>query len=125
MTDRKHTIVCVFDPSSPRITAHNIPEWLYETLKLPDKDVRMIQIDGPRRRVYIKFHAEEWVVSILQATDRGVKFRHENGELSTVHIELAGMGYRRIRLAKLLPDTIKAPRSVTHGIIRYTYSSFI
>ena len=53
MTDRQNTIVCAFDPNSPRITAHHIYDWIYESLKLPETDVRMIQIDGPRRRVYI------------------------------------------------------------------------
>jgi hypothetical protein len=78
----------------------------------------MIQIDGPQRRVYIKFHTEEWVTSILQATERGVEFRHENGELSTVHIELAGMGYRRIRLANLPPE-------IPDHVIRETLAPYV
>jgi len=33
-----------------------------------------------------------------------VEFRHDNGELSLVNINLAGMGIRRIRLAGLVPE---------------------
>ena len=31
-------------------------EWIYENLRLPEKDARMIQIDGLERRVFIKKH---------------------------------------------------------------------
>lgn len=51
MTDWQNTTVCAFD-----ITEHHIHEWTYESLKLPETDVRVIQIDDSRRRVYIKFH---------------------------------------------------------------------
>jgi len=104
MTDWQNTIVYVFDPNSPRITAHHIHEWIYESLKLPETEVRMIQIDGPRRRVYIKFKNSERALSVLQETARRREFHHETGELSIVHIEWAGMGVRRIRLANLPPE---------------------
>jgi len=55
MSDRQNTIICIFDPKSPRISAFQIHEWIYERLQLPEHDVRMVQIDGPQRRVYIKF----------------------------------------------------------------------
>jgi hypothetical protein len=104
MCDRQNTIACVFDPSGKRVSALQIHDWMYENLKLPEEDVRMIQIDGTRRCVYIKFHSRERTLAILQETSGGVEFRHGNGELSMVRIELAGMGDRRIRLAKLPPD---------------------
>jgi hypothetical protein len=34
MSDRQNTIDCAFDPNSPRITAHQIHDWIYESLKL-------------------------------------------------------------------------------------------
>jgi len=64
----------------------------------------MIQIEGRRRRVSIKFHTSDRPYSVLQATEVCVEFRHDNGELSLVHTDLAGMGVRRIRLANLAPE---------------------
>jgi len=46
MCDRQHTIVGIFDPKSPRITAYHIHEWLHEALRLQEDDIRKIQIDG-------------------------------------------------------------------------------
>ena len=53
MGDRQNTIVCIFDHKSPRITAYQTHEWLHEAMHLQEDDVRMIQIEGPQRRVYI------------------------------------------------------------------------
>jgi hypothetical protein len=64
----------------------------------------MIQIDGPKRRVLIKLDKGKQVLDLLQATGGQMDYTHENGELSAVHLELAGMGIRRIRIANLLPD---------------------
>jgi hypothetical protein len=104
MTDRQNTIVCIFYRNSPRITAHHIHEWIYESLQLPETDVSMIQIDGPRRRIYIKFNNSKRSLSVLQETAGRGEFHHETGELSIVHIEWAGMAVRRIRLANLPPE---------------------
>jgi hypothetical protein len=92
MSDRQNTTVCIFDPVSPRISAYQIHEWIYEQLRLPDKDVRMVQTDGPRRRVYVKFNDSERVHTVLRATNGQKEFRHVNGEISHAPIELAGMG---------------------------------
>jgi len=55
MSERQNIIVCIFDTGSPRISAFKIHEWSYAKLKLPEYEVIMVQIDGTRRRVYIKF----------------------------------------------------------------------
>jgi hypothetical protein len=73
-------------------------------MKLLENDVRMIQIDGPRRHVYIKYAKTERMQSIIQDTKGQTEFRHDNGELSMVKIEPAGMGVRRIRIANLPPE---------------------
>jgi hypothetical protein len=52
--ERSNIIVCIFDQRSPKITAFHTHEWIHETLQLVEDEVSMIQIDGPRRRVYIK-----------------------------------------------------------------------
>jgi hypothetical protein len=93
--DRQNTIVCVFDPKSPRITAYQIHEWIYEQLKLRDQDVRMIQVDGQRRRVYIKFFDNERMQTVLRTLLGQLEYHHDNGELSLVRIEITGKGVTR------------------------------
>jgi hypothetical protein len=104
MSERQHTIVCSFDTNSPRISALQIHDWIYESLKLPTDIVRMIQIDGPKSRVFIKLDKNEQALDLLQATGGQMEYTHENGESSTVHLELAGIGIRRIRVENLHPD---------------------
>jgi hypothetical protein len=92
MNDRQNTVVCTFTHSSPRITAHQIHDWIYDTLQLLESDIRMIQIDEPRRHVYIKFYTSERTYSVLQATNGCAEFQRDNGELSMVHIRFSWHG---------------------------------
>ena len=89
MSDRLNTILCGFDPRSPRINAFHIHECIYENLHIAEESIRMIQVDGPRRRVYIKFTDEEMMNKIIQNTEGQLSFRHDNGEISKVFIEFA------------------------------------
>ena len=68
MAERHNTVVCTFDPSSPRIMAHDIHEWIYATLRLPEQKVTMIQIDGIKRQVFIKLLDNESVHALLSET---------------------------------------------------------
>ena len=104
MCERQTTIVCIFDQKSPRITAYHIHEWIHEKLKLLEDEVRMIQIDGPRRRVYIKLNNEVRLQEVLHTTHGQLDYLHDNGELSIVYIERAGMGVRRVRVANRPPE---------------------
>jgi hypothetical protein len=104
MSDRQNTLVCGFDMRSPRITAFQIHECIYEKMQLTENDISMIQIDGPKRHVFIKSAKTERMQHILQETNGQMEFRHDNGELSMVKIEPAGMGVRRIRIANLPPE---------------------
>ena len=87
MTERHNTTVCIFDQRSSKITAFNIHEWIHETLQLEEDEVSMIQVDGPRRRVYIKFVNEMRMRFVLNKTNEMQDFKHDNGEISQVHIE--------------------------------------
>jgi len=55
MSEHQNTFVCTSDSKSPRISAFDIHEWIYKQLNLPENAVNMVQVDGPRRQVYIKF----------------------------------------------------------------------
>jgi len=73
-------------------------------MRLAEEDIRAIQVDGPRRRVYIKFTKEDRMKDVLQGTNGLLEFRHDNGEISQVRIEHAGMGTRKVRVAGLPPE---------------------
>jgi hypothetical protein len=94
----------MFDVKSPRISAYSIHEWIFETLHIAEEDLLMIQIDGPRRHVYIKYKHPEPMLTMLNEAKGGKEYRHENGEISIVHIEPAGMGMRQVRIANLPPE---------------------
>jgi len=94
---------------SPRTTAFNIHEWIYAQLRLQEDDIRVIQIDGPRKRVYIKFVSAERMQSKLQNIQGQQEYKYDNGEISIVKVELAGMGVRRVRLAGLPPEVKEEP----------------
>jgi len=42
-----------------------------------------------------------YIQNILQSTNRSAEYRHVTGEISIVHLEVAGMGMRRIWIANL------------------------
>jgi len=104
MTELRNTIVCIFDHNSPKINAYHIHEWIHDTLQLEEDEVSMLQIDGPRRRVYIKFVTEMQMQRVLSKTNGAQDFKHDNGEISQVQVVIAGMGMRTIRIANLPPE---------------------
>jgi hypothetical protein len=82
MAERQNTVVCSFDPSSPRITAYDIHEWLHKTLRIQENTVSMIQIDGIKRQVFIKFVEKESVHALLRDTAGSAEYKYPNGEIS-------------------------------------------
>jgi hypothetical protein len=46
-------MVCSFERDNPRITALEIHDWIYEKMAIPGPEVRIIQIDGTQRQVFI------------------------------------------------------------------------
>jgi len=77
MTERQQAIVCAFDQCSPRVSEFDIHELVYETLHLQEHEVVMIQIDGPRRHVDMKFRDPQRMQAILTATQGQEDFRHD------------------------------------------------
>ena len=68
----------------------------------------MLQVDGPRKRVYIKVVSQEVMLEILNKSKGSVEFKHVSGEISRVKIEIAGLGTRKIRIANLAPEMSNA-----------------
>jgi hypothetical protein len=64
----------------------------------------MIQIDGPKRHVYIKFSDTSRMQEVLTWKKRHAEYRHTNGEMSKVRNKAVGLGMRKIRIACLPPE---------------------
>jgi len=118
MAERHNTVVCSFDVASPRITAHDIHEWIFAVLRIPKHSVQMIQIDGIKRHVYIKLADADSVHALLQDTAVQAEYKYPTGEMSVVHIALAGLGTKRIRVANLPPEASNDSRWRSHRMER-------
>ena len=64
----------------------------------------MIQIDGPRHHVFIKFTNGLRMHRLLQDNAATQEFKHDTGELSQVHVSIAGMKIQKVRIANLPPE---------------------
>jgi hypothetical protein len=104
MSERRDTVVCTFDPASLRLTACEIHEWIHEVLRLPEREVQVMQIDGTKRLVYIKLIDNKYVIDLLHATKGQAEYKHHTGEITTVTIGIAGMGNKREHIANLPPE---------------------
>jgi len=93
MSERQNTLVCAFDPQSPRITAYDIHERIFDTMCRQENEVALAQIDGPRRHVYIKLRDYHRMRDILTSNNGQEEFRHTNGEISKARIEAGGFGH--------------------------------
>jgi len=67
--------------------------------------VTMIQMEGTRRQVCIKFANFQYLQDLFHSTTGQSEYKHDNGEISQVKIEMAGMDIRRAMLANLPPET--------------------
>jgi hypothetical protein len=86
------------------MTAFETHEWIYEALKLPERDVCMVQIEGSKRQVFIKLVDHTAGLTLLQATNGSATCKHTNGEITQVAITEAGVGTRKILIANLPPE---------------------
>jgi hypothetical protein len=79
-------------------------------MRLREVEVAMVQIDGSKRQVYVKLREYQRMCDILASSHGEGEFSHSNGELSTVRIEAAGLGTKRVRLTNIpqaVPDSYK------------------
>jgi hypothetical protein len=103
MAERRNTIVCTFDPTGPKISAYDIHEWIHDILRIPEREVKMIQIVGAKRQVYIKMEDKQSVRALLRDTGGQAEYKHNNGTITIVNLHIAGMGSKTIRVANLPP----------------------
>jgi hypothetical protein len=118
---RVNTLVASFDVNSPRTSAQSVHVWVVDTLGLSEDDLLGLQIDGAKRKVYLKFVAEHKLQTFLRTTGGKVDFHHESGEVSTVTLEMAGLGIRKVRVANLsleAPDAAVRVVMAQYGDIR-------
>ena len=106
MAIRSNTIVFTFDPASPQITAHDVHEWLHDVIRLQEQNVQTIQIDGIKRQVYVKLTDKDYMSSIIRSTGGNGTYKHHTGEISHVAIAVAGMEYKKLRVANLPPEVV-------------------
>ena len=105
MAIRNNTIVFTFDPASPRISSHDIHEWLHVEIRIQKQKVQ-IQIDGIKRQVYVKLTEKEYMMSIINDTRGHGEYKHHTGEIFPVEIAVAGMGHKKIQVANLPPEIL-------------------
>jgi hypothetical protein len=98
VAERKHTVVCIFDPNSPRISAFEIHEWLYEQSHVSENSLTMIQIVGIRRHVYLKFVDDTYVTDLLQIKKVRMEYRHSTWEILIVRLVLQEWGHAESEL---------------------------
>ena len=117
MCERKQTILCTFEATCPRISPIEVHDWLFHELQVTEDIIIAIQIDGAKKQVFVKFIDQKYVDKILQMTNGVTQYKHNNGEITQVKIDIAGMGSRRIRVANL-------PLELTNTTIRTSLTPY-
>ena len=107
MLERHNTIVCTFDPTSPRITAFDIHEWIHDILRIIEHTVNMFHTGGTERQSYKDLIGKARLKAVLRDKNREEEYKHHTGELSFVSIAVACMGTIRVHIANLRPDVPK------------------
>jgi hypothetical protein len=115
--ERHNTVVCSFVLSRSSITAYDIHEWIFAVLRIPEHKVQIIQIDGNKRHVSIKFADTESLFALLRDTAGQAEYNYSSVELSIENIALAGLGTKRKIFANLPPE-------VSNDTLRETFAPF-
>jgi hypothetical protein len=99
----------------------DVHEWIHDAMRLTEADVVMVNVDGTKRQVFVKLREFNKMQEILTSTRGSVEVRHMNGEISTVRIEAAEWGTKRVRLENLpleVPDSAIITTMSRFGYVR-------
>jgi hypothetical protein len=94
-------------------------------MHLHEYEVAMIQIDGGKRQVFVKLHDYKRMSDILESTQGEGEFRHNNGEMSVVRKEAAGLGTKRVSLTNIspeVPDSVLKTALERYGQVKGTHA---
>ena len=58
------------------MSAYEIHEWIYVKMCLNDQEVSMVQIERPKRHVFIKFGDSDRMQDVLHSIGGQVEYRH-------------------------------------------------
>jgi len=105
MAERRNSAVCTFDPASQKVTAYDIHEWIHDILRIPEKTVKMLEIEGPKRQGHIQLADTQCVLVVIRVLCEQVEYRDINGETSIVTIAMTEMGIKKIRIENLPPQS--------------------
>jgi hypothetical protein len=92
MSERRNTLICCFDPASPRISAFDIHEWIQSQLQVWGQSFLMVQIDGTHRQAFIKFTDCSYVQYIVQTSNGTAVYKYTSGEISLFDLKSPGWG---------------------------------
>jgi hypothetical protein len=84
-------------------------------MHLPEDDVRTLQFDGTQRKVFIKFITHDKMMTLYNRLEGPLEYKHEDGTQSLVHVEMAAIGHKKLRVANLPPET---PNGVLKDALR-------
>jgi hypothetical protein len=88
MVERHNIFICAFSMDSLKTTAYIIHECVFSILKIPEDDLSVLQIDGPRRKVYLKFTTADKINGHLNNLQGDHEYKHDTGEASIVTVSL-------------------------------------
>jgi hypothetical protein len=98
------TVVCQFPTQSPKLSAFDINEWIFVTLQLPEDEILMVKIDGPTQCVHINYVTSEKIDNHLSRILGQHEYKHPTGEITQIHVQQIGLGYRSVRHTGLTPE---------------------
>jgi hypothetical protein len=87
------------------LAAHEGLEWNHEQLQVIDEKVTAVQIDPTKRQIFVKFDDPTYAPLIVQRKHGSVICKHSTGEITTVQVDMVGLGLKRVWIANVPPES--------------------